>query len=794
MRSTTYRPADSPFLALFLALALATPALGATDWPSWLGPTRDGRATGAGLEPGKPLSFEVVWKRGLGKGYTGIAVADGRAVTMFADGTKDWVVSFEPRTGKELWRYEIDAMYPPQGGSEGGPAGMPVVADGVVYGLGARGHLFAVQLADGRELWKLRVDEALGGRPSNFGFSTAPLVAGDVLFVQTGGDKSRGLTGFDRRSGKVLWSTGDDPGGYASPLLATLGGVEQVVAVTNRALYGLIPATGQVLWSREHGMEDDAVATPVLIGDDRLFINGEAESKVFTVRKEGEEWQVEMLFSTRDLAGSFATPVHHDGHLYGFDNDFLTCVSAADGTKVWKSRPPGGRGLILVDGHLLVLANDGSLVAVEATPAGYSETGRLPAMERGTWTYPSFADGLVLVRNTVELAAISVKAAPAGAAAPAVANVGPGGAFGRFVERVERSDGKRLLVDEFMRKQAGFPVVEDGWVHFVYRGRAEDVAITGSMTEWGVEEPMTRVSGTDLFYRSYEARPAARWEYRLNVDFENPQPDPLNPRRVPGRDGDMSEVTTSGWRRSPWLEPFAGEVKGSIESFTLKSEVLANERTVEVYLPPGYASGSERLPLVVVVDGGTWRDLGQLPNVLDHLTASAAPAVVALVHQPRGARGEFGGRADSYVKMLAEEAVTALDQRYRTLARADARATLGAGTAGSIAALAVLAHPGVFGKAAVISALVGPSSQRLADLAQGFPAGTAKPTFEISWSQNELRSAERDADLARDTKRLAEKLEQHGFAVRAREVADSSGWGAWPVRAGESLVALFPRP
>jgi enterochelin esterase family protein len=262
---------------------------------------------------------------------------------------------------------------------------------------------------------------------------------------------------------------------------------------------------------------------------------------------------------------------------------------------------------------------------------------------------------------------------------------------------------------------------------------------------------------------------------------------------VPARDGDLSEVTTSGFKRSEWLEPFAGEIKGSIDSFTLKSEILGNERTVDVYLPPGYASGKERLPLVVVVDGGVWRDLGQLPNVLDHLANSAAPVVVALVQQPQGARGEFGGRADDYVKMLAQEAVPALDERYRTLARADARATLGAGTAGTIATLAVLAHPGVFGNAAVTSTLVGPSAQKLADLAKGFPADVAKPTFEITWSRNDLRNAERNADIARDTKQLAETLEQNGFKVRAREAADSSGWGAWPVRAGESLVALFPR-
>jgi enterochelin esterase-like enzyme/outer membrane protein assembly factor BamB len=798
MRSTPCRPDRRPLfpLALALALALGGPALGAADWPSWLGPTRDGRATGLGVEPGKPVGFEVAWKRALGKGYTGIAVSGERAVTMFADGTKDWVVAFEARTGQELWRYEIDAMYPPQGGSEGGPAGMPVVADGVVYGLGAKGHLFAVQLADGRELWKLRIDEALGGRPPMFGFSTAPLVAGDVLFVQTGGDAGRGLTGFDRRTGQVLWSTGDDPAGYASPLLATLADVEQVVALTNRALYGLEPATGRVLWSREHGMVQggDAIGTPVLIGDDRFFVNGEPESKAFAVRKDGETWQVEVAWNTRDLEGSFATPVFHDDHLYGFDGDFLTCIRTVDGTKVWKSRPPGGRGLVLVDGHLLILANDGAMVAVPATPEGYREAGRLPAMGAGTWTYPSFAGGLILVRNTVEVAAIAVRSAPAAAPVPAAASGGAGGAFAHFVERVDRSESKRLLVDEYMRRQISFPVVEEGWVHFLYRGPAEDVAITGSMTAWMVEEPLSRLEGTDLLYRSYESPPATRWEYRFNVDFENPQPDPLNPRRVPGRDGDMSEVTTGGFTRSAWLEPWTGAARGSIESFTLASEILRNERSVDVWLPPGYGVGGERYPLVVVVDGGIWRSLGHLPNVLDHVAASAAPVVVALVHQPQGARAEFGARADDYVRMLAEEAVPAIEGRYRTLARSDARATLGAGSGATLAALAALAHPAVFGKAAVTSAFVGPSADKLAGLAEGLAAGSPKPVFEVTWSRHDLRNPERSADIARDTRQLAETLERHGFTVRAREAADSSGWGGWPVRAGEMLVALFPRP
>jgi outer membrane protein assembly factor BamB len=640
---------------LALAVQLPTPAP-AADWSRWLGPNQDGRASGLGVAAGQPVGFEVAWKLPLGKGYTGIAVAGKRAVTMFADGEHDWVVALDTRSGRELWKYKIDAMYPKSGGSEGGPNSMPVIADGTVYALGSAGHLLALGLDDGKEIWKLRIDEELGGRAPGFGFSTVPLVAGDLLFVQTGAEGGKSLVGLDRRTGKVRWSTGDDKAGYASPILATLAGVEQIVALTDLALWGLDPSSGSVLWKREHGLNEggDAAATPVLIGGDRLFVQGEDASKAFAVKKEGGKWVAEQAWDTRAMKGSLATPVFHEDHLYGFDGDFMTCISAADGTKVWKSRPPGGRGLILVDGHLLVLANDGDLVAVEATSEAYRETGRLKATEAGTWTYPSFGDGVILVRNTREIAALTAR--PAAPPAPvALAAPAPEHAFARFLARVEAADDKRLLVDDFMVSQRGFPVVEDGWVHFVYRGDVEDVAISGSMMEWEAEEPLARLAGTDLFHRSYPAAPATRWEYRFNVDFENPQPDPLNPRRIHTPQGDRSEVTTAGWQRSAWLTPYAGQTRGSVESFTLPSENLGNERTVEVYLPAGYVAGSTRYPLVLALDGGSWRNFGQLRNVLDHLMGSkAAPVIVAFVHQPAEARGELGGgRIDDYVKMLA---------------------------------------------------------------------------------------------------------------------------------------------
>ena len=62
-----------------------------------------------------------------------------------------------------------------------------------------------------------------------------------------------------------------------------------------------------------------------------------------------ESWRSEAI------GESWNTHVHHRGHLYGYDDAFLTCVDAASGEPRWKSRAPGEGFLILVDDHLVML-------------------------------------------------------------------------------------------------------------------------------------------------------------------------------------------------------------------------------------------------------------------------------------------------------------------------------------------------------------------------------------------------------------------------------------------------------
>ncbi len=791
------------FRCLVLALLLA-PAVQAADWPRWRGPHQDGTSLGNGAFDREPFGLEVVWTKALGSGYSSVSVTRGRAVTMFSDGQSDVLVALDPASGRELWRYRIADTYRGHDDSSDGPASTPAIDGDRVFGLGPHGHLFSVRLADGGEIWARQIDQGDGARPPVYGFATTPLVAGEVVVVQTGGPDGHSLTGFDRRTGEPRWSFGDDPVGYQSPLLLDLAGRRQVVAVGNGELVGLVPETGEPLWRHRYAERaEESGSQPVAAGDDRFLVVFNNDAALFQVQATEAGYALAEVWRSTAFKGTYAVPVLYQGHLYGFDGNFLTCVAPATGETVWKSRPPGGKGLILVDGHLVINAHRGDLVVAEATPEGYRERTRLAVSDLGTYTPPSFAGGRIYLRDLEKVAAVAVRAAERVTAlppppSPAVRH--PESRFAAFVRRVEGAEDKAAVIDQFFASQAQFPLVEEApgggsptLVHFVYRGQAEDVAVVGSMTDFDLPEPMARIPGTDLHHRSYEIEPGARWEYQVSVDFGPPMPDPLNPRKVPNPwGGELSEVATPGWRPPSHIAEPEGP-RGRIESWKFKSEILGNEREVKVYLPAGYDQGEARYPLLVVNDGPRALQHGHMANTLDNLIGErVAPLIVAFVPPAPPMFLEYGGsRTQGYVDMLRRELIPHLEERYRTVRQAQARGIMGMSLGGLVAAYAALQHPEDFGRAGVQSLAWFPplSEQMAALLAADTPATTR---FYVDWNRYEWRSEDMGVDMRELNRGFYQGLKDKGYPVAGGEALDGVGWGSWRARTDRVLTALFP--
>ncbi|MEM8964025.1 MAG: PQQ-binding-like beta-propeller repeat protein, partial [Acidobacteriota bacterium] len=304
------------------------------DWPTWSGPAGNLTSMGNGLFDGGSFGLEQVWSRPLGSAYSGLSVVDGRLVTTFSDGESDFLVALDASTGDEQWRYRISDTYKGHDGSDDGPLATPTIDGGAVYGLSGWGGLFAVSLEDGTETWRRDLVADLGAVKPHFGFATAPAVFGDVVVVETGAAEGRSIAAFDRETGELRWSTGDDSVRYQSPMALDVGGEISVVALTDQSLIGLAPETGAVLWQHRHSEERGFGSTqPVPTGDGGILLTDGSESALFKVSKNADAYTVEEAWRSRALRsqGTFAIPVPHEGYLYGYSGNFLTCVDAATG-------------------------------------------------------------------------------------------------------------------------------------------------------------------------------------------------------------------------------------------------------------------------------------------------------------------------------------------------------------------------------------------------------------------------------------------------------------------------------
>jgi outer membrane protein assembly factor BamB len=406
-------------LTLMLGLAMgaggsarSARAAGGDDWPSLWGPAGDGQAAPAAkITVGASGRAREVWRRPIGSGFSAISTAGGRGFTGESDGTHDVLVAFDLGSGRESWRAALGPTYRGHDGSKDGPISTPTVAGGRVFMVSAHGVLHAFEAATGRGLWKHDLKGEFGAVDPSYGFATSAVVAADRVIVQAGGP-THNLMAFAPATGERMWSVKhSQTQGYASPVRALLGGIEQVVVNGNDHVYGVDPSDGRLLWSHPTGWaREEATRSPLVFGGERVLVQGYENSKLIAVSAASGKLTAREVWVSPRLRGTYSPTVYHDGHLYGFSAGYVLCVDAVGGEVRWRQKTYSG-SLILVDGRLLILGDaSGDLRIADARPDAYHERLKVPVFNAGATsaTGPTFASGRVLVRNVEEIVALEI--------------------------------------------------------------------------------------------------------------------------------------------------------------------------------------------------------------------------------------------------------------------------------------------------------------------------------------------------------------------------------------------------
>ena len=386
----------------------------AADWPQWLGPQRNGSSPEKDLLTTWPKEGpKVLWKVPGGDGYSSIAVADGRAFTLVQRDKDELVIALDAVTGKELWTRRSGPAYKNQYGN--GPRSTPAIEGDFVYIQSVTGPLMCLETKTGNVVWQHDLLKEFAAKNLGWGLSASPLIEGDLVLALPGG-KGAGVAAFNKKTGKIVWKTGDDKAAYASPMAVTVAGTRQIIFFTAAGLLSVAAKDGAELWRVPWITEFDCnIATPLVIGD-RLFVSS-GEEVGCALYKLASNSGPDLLWESKGKDGVmtnyWATAVVHDGHLYGLSGEFnkaihLNCVDLKTGKLKWSQKKFGKASVTLAAGHLFLVTKKGDVVLAKASPEKYEEKARMPLLGE-TRTAATIANGRLYLRDLQNIWCLDIK-------------------------------------------------------------------------------------------------------------------------------------------------------------------------------------------------------------------------------------------------------------------------------------------------------------------------------------------------------------------------------------------------
>ncbi|MBL8797125.1 MAG: PQQ-binding-like beta-propeller repeat protein [Planctomycetia bacterium] len=403
----------------FLLAASTAHAQEPENWTEFLGPRRNGIARTTGLNTDwKAKRPAVLWSAPLGEGYGSMSLFGDRLFTMHKRGQRDFIVCLDAETGKEVWAFDAAASFLDKQKICAGPRSTPTYHAGKLYCLLARGEFYCLNADDGKVLWKTNIIEGTKSPERSddwyyWGMSGSPLIEGDLVIVQPGGNQGNSVAAYHKDTGKLVWMAGNDSAGYGSPIVIQAHGQRVIVCATGEAVLGL-DAKGTVLWRHPFGNGCNC-ATP-LWANDSLFVSAAygVGSVLLKLDFKDGKWTVREQWSTKQFQNEFGTSIALDGVLYGCHGERraaqLRCIDLETGKEKWSDRKPGKCALLAYEGHLICISESGVVRLLEATPQAFKVKAELTDVLTDTaWPPPALHRGRLYLRDDKKLVCVDLR-------------------------------------------------------------------------------------------------------------------------------------------------------------------------------------------------------------------------------------------------------------------------------------------------------------------------------------------------------------------------------------------------
>ncbi len=407
--------------------------------------------------------------------------------------------------------------------------------------------------------------------------------------------------------------------------------------------------------------------------------------------------------------------------------------------------------------------------------------------------------------------------------------------------------GDRTATDNFWRavEQSRAPLIEqpDGAVStdvlmtFLWRALPLQDAVNvrvipGELVSWEqVGEPLQRLAKTDVWYRTYRISRKARFTYYLAwPQGAVPRTDSIH--RLTADNGILYEAVADSRARWTYVqerdgvrrifsyaegpdapaEPFVtlrdGIARGKVETFDVESRILANQRKVSVYTPPGYRTEGAAYGLLLMFDRLSYTSDVPTPTILDNMLADKAipPMLAVLIdsrvtNDPDGdARSRELPPNDTYQRFLREELLPLIRKRYHVSADPKRNVVAGSSYGGLAATYTALSNPAVFGNVVSQSG----SYWWSPECCQPAPEKMVFLSENAGWTIKKVASLPRQpirfymdvgawetADMLMPNRLLRSVLEGKGYEVTYREFVGGHDYVIWRGTLSDGLIAVI---
>jgi len=390
-------------------------------WPRFRGPGGAGRTD----IPDIPARWDVeageniCWKAPVPlQGASSPVVWGDRVYLTGADAERRTIFAYDALDGTLLWSHDCARIrgsprsVPRVHGDVGFAASTPATDGERVYAVFANGDIIAVD-RDGARVWA----KALGLPLCRYGFSSSPVLSGDLLLLQFDqSDRDRHeshLLAFDTATGDVVWDRARPvPASYTTPVVYETEVGARLLASAPHWTMAHDLESGQELWRvghRGHGV--DYSSSPIVAGDRLLILMQGSGVAAIESGGRGDVSDSHVAWFNEDVVLPDVVSPVSDGRLAFVvsNHGLVTCLDVKTGQKVWEHQLRLGDTYVspsLVGERLLVVGKKGAAYWVPATREG-GETARLSLGSGPIYASPAFATvrgkGRMFVRSHQEL-------------------------------------------------------------------------------------------------------------------------------------------------------------------------------------------------------------------------------------------------------------------------------------------------------------------------------------------------------------------------------------------------------